>query len=162
MQPDARRDTLKRLLRETTVRRQADLVRLLRREGFDCTQSSISRDLRELGVAKFGDHYVIANESSAAVPANDAFAALAGWVRDVLTAGPGVTNGLSAVAQAQFAGSPMVSFPPARSTSWPVGVGPATSASEAIVWFAPFTLKVVLEAIETAVVAGRLPGAKAA
>ena len=91
MQPDARRDTLKRLLRETTVRRQADLVRLLRREGFDCTQSSISRDLRELGGAKFGDHYVIANESSAAVPANDAFAALAGWVRDVLTAGPSLT-----------------------------------------------------------------------
>ena len=91
MQPDARRDTLKRLLRETTVRRQADLVRLLRREGFDCTQSSISRDLRELGVAKFGDHYVISNESSAAVPANDAFAALAGWVRDVLTAGPSLT-----------------------------------------------------------------------
>jgi len=51
MQSDARRDTLKRLLRETTVRRQADLVRLLRSEGFDCTQSSISRDLRELGVA---------------------------------------------------------------------------------------------------------------
>jgi transcriptional regulator of arginine metabolism len=91
MQPDARRDTLKRLLRETTVRRQADLVRLLRREGFDCTQSSISRDLRELGVAKFGDHYVIANENAAAAPTNDAFAALAGWVREVLTAGPSLT-----------------------------------------------------------------------
>jgi len=92
MQIDARRDTLKRLLRETTVRRQADLVRLLRSEGFDCTQSSISRDLRELGVAKFGDHYVIANEgSNAATPTNDAFAALAGWVREVLTAGPSLT-----------------------------------------------------------------------
>ena len=91
MQPDARRDTWKRLLRETTVRRQADLVRLLRREGFDCTQSSISRDLRELGVAKFGDHYVIANENAAAAPTNDAFAALAGWVREVLTAGPSLT-----------------------------------------------------------------------
>jgi transcriptional regulator of arginine metabolism len=92
MHSDARRDTLKRLLRQTTVRRQADLVRLLRSEGFDCTQSSISRDLRELGVAKFGDHYVIANEgSNAATPATDAFAALAGWVRDVLTAGPSLT-----------------------------------------------------------------------
>jgi len=91
MQIDARRDTLKRLLRETTVRRQADLVRLLRSEGFDCTQSSISRDLRELGVAKFGDHYVIANEGNAAAPTNDAFAALAGWVREVLTAGPSLT-----------------------------------------------------------------------
>jgi len=91
MQIDARRDTLKRLLRETTVRRQADLVRLLRSEGFDCTQSSISRDLRELGVAKFGDHYVIANDNAAAAPTNDAFAALAGWVREVLTAGPSLT-----------------------------------------------------------------------
>ena len=42
-------------------------------------------------MAKFGDHYVIANEGSAAIPANDAFAALAGWVRDVLTAGPSLT-----------------------------------------------------------------------
>lgn len=91
MQSDARRDTLKRLLRETTVRRQADLVRLLRREGFDCTQSSISRDLRELGVAKFGDHYVIANEGTAVAPATDPFSALAGWVREVLTAGPSLT-----------------------------------------------------------------------
>ena len=40
MQPDARRDTLKRLLRETTVRRQADLVRLLRREGFEIAEVS--------------------------------------------------------------------------------------------------------------------------
>ena len=66
-------------------------MRLLRREGFDCTQSSISRDLRELGVAKFGDHYVIANENAAAAPTNDAFAALVGWVREVLTAGPSLT-----------------------------------------------------------------------
>ena len=94
MQSEARRDTLKRLLRETTVRRQADLVRLLRSRGFDCTQSSISRDLRELGVAKLGDHYVIAGEagtppSRAMQP--EAFAPLAGFVRDVLTAGPSLT-----------------------------------------------------------------------
>ena len=93
MQSDARRDTLKRLLRETTVRRQADLVGLLRSRGFDCTQSSISRDLRELGVAKFGDHYVIAGEvmGAEAATAPDAFAPLAGFVRDVLTAGPSLT-----------------------------------------------------------------------
>ena len=51
----------------------------------------LCRDLRELGVAKFGDHYVIANENAAAAPTNDAFAALAGWVREVLTAGPSLT-----------------------------------------------------------------------
>jgi transcriptional regulator of arginine metabolism len=81
-------------LRETTVRRQADLVRLLRSRGFDCTQSSISRDLRELGVAKLGDHYVIAGETAAAparTPVADAFAPLGGFVHDVLTAGPSLT-----------------------------------------------------------------------
>ena len=92
MHSEARRDTLKRLLRETTVRRQADLVGLLRSRGFDCTQSSISRDLRELGVAKRGDHYVIAgDETMARAPASDAFTPLAGFVREVLTAGPSLT-----------------------------------------------------------------------
>jgi len=92
MQSEARRDTLRRLLRETTVRRQADLVGLLRSRGFDCTQSSISRDLRKLGVAKLGDHYVIAGEEGTArAPLADAFGPLAGFVRDVLTAGPSLT-----------------------------------------------------------------------
>lgn len=91
MHSEARRDTLKRLLRQTTVRRQADLVRLLRREGFDVTQSSISRDLRELGVAKLGDHYVIPEEGAVAAPPADPFAALAGFVKAILTAGPSLT-----------------------------------------------------------------------
>lgn len=93
MHSEARRDTLKRLLRQTTVRRQADLVRLLRREGFDVTQSSISRDLRELGVAKLGDHYVIPEEGAvaAATPKADPFAALGGFVKAILTAGPSLT-----------------------------------------------------------------------
>lgn len=94
MHSEARRDTLKRLLRQTTVRRQADLVRLLRREGFDVTQSSISRDLRELGVAKLGDHYVIPEEGAVAAAGSakaDPFAALGGFVKAILTAGPSLT-----------------------------------------------------------------------
>ncbi|MEY2854035.1 MAG: Arginine repressor, binding domain, partial [Pseudomonadota bacterium] len=38
-----RRDAILRLLRGAPVRRQSDLVTLLRRDGFDVTQSSISR-----------------------------------------------------------------------------------------------------------------------
>ena len=45
-----RRDAILRLLRGAPVRRQSDLVSLLRRDGFEVTQSSISRDIRELGV----------------------------------------------------------------------------------------------------------------
>jgi hypothetical protein len=41
------------------VRRQQELVRLLKREGHAVTQSSISRDLRELGVLKASDGHVL-------------------------------------------------------------------------------------------------------
>ena len=49
---EARRTAIVRLLRHSPVRRQQELVRLLKREGHAVTQSSISRDLRELGVLK--------------------------------------------------------------------------------------------------------------
>jgi len=52
--PLHRRDAIVRILRQAVVSRQAELVDLLRREGFDATQSSVSRDLRELGVAALG------------------------------------------------------------------------------------------------------------
>ena len=37
---------------------QAQLVAELRRQGLRATQSSVSRDLRDLGVARIGGHYV--------------------------------------------------------------------------------------------------------
>ena len=55
-----RRGAIVRLLRAGSVRRQADLVRLLKKEGYDATQSSISRDLRDLGVLKASGRYVLA------------------------------------------------------------------------------------------------------
>ena len=57
--PLLRRTALARILRQSAVGRQSELVTLLRREGFDATQSSVSRDLRELGVAKAGDRYLL-------------------------------------------------------------------------------------------------------
>ena len=54
-----RRGAIVRILRGGLVRRQQDLVRLLKKAGLEVTQSSISRDLRELGVLKASGRYVL-------------------------------------------------------------------------------------------------------
>jgi transcriptional regulator of arginine metabolism len=84
----ARREALRRIIGHASVGRQEDLVRLLGRAGHHATQSSVSRDLRELGVAKQGDRYVLPDET---VPALDDFGAVAAFVRDVRPAGPCLT-----------------------------------------------------------------------
>jgi transcriptional regulator of arginine metabolism len=84
----ARREALRQIITHQSVGRQEDLVRLLARAGHHATQSSVSRDLRELGVAKLGDRYVLPDESP---PARDAFAAVAGFVRQVQPAGASLT-----------------------------------------------------------------------
>jgi transcriptional regulator of arginine metabolism len=88
-QPALRRTAILRILRESPVRKQNELVRLLKRAGFDATQSSVSRDLRELGVAKAGDRYLIPTTEDS-LPA-DRFAAIAAFVREVRSAGPSWT-----------------------------------------------------------------------
>jgi transcriptional regulator of arginine metabolism len=94
-----RRGAIVRILREGMVRRQADLVRLLRKAGHEVTQSSISRDLRDLGVLKASGRYVLpAEEPSGA--SND-FAALAQFVRGVRRAGPSLTVLRTATGAAQ-------------------------------------------------------------
>jgi transcriptional regulator of arginine metabolism len=80
----ARREALRRIITRSPVGRQEDLVRLLGRAGHHATQSSVSRDLRELGVAKQGDRYVLPDESA---PVLDDFAAVAAFVRDLEAAG---------------------------------------------------------------------------
>ncbi len=80
----ARRETLRRIINGSPVRRQEDLVRLLGKAGYPATQSSVSRDLRELGVAKRGDRYVLPADS----PAVDDFSAVARFVRSIRPAGP--------------------------------------------------------------------------
>jgi transcriptional regulator of arginine metabolism len=84
----ARRAAILRILREARVHNQEELVKLLHRQGFEATQSSVSRDLRELGVAKAGDHYIV--PAADEVPANP-FAAVGRFVVDVRTAGSALT-----------------------------------------------------------------------
>ena len=93
-----RRAAILRILRESTVRNQDELVKVLKKQGFDATQSSVSRDLRELGVAKAGDHYIIpASAGSGPNP----FAAIANFVTGVRTAGPSLTVIKTATGTAQ-------------------------------------------------------------
>ena len=85
----SRRAAILRILRESTVRNQDELVKVLRKHGFDATQSSVSRDLRELGVAKAGDHYIVPASEDAL--ATHHFAAIANFVVAVRTAGSSLT-----------------------------------------------------------------------
>ncbi len=84
----SRRDALRRIISRAPVGRQQDLVRLLGKAGHHATQSSVSRDLRELGVAKRGDRYVLPDDSA---PALDDFTTVSAFVRDIRPAGPNLT-----------------------------------------------------------------------
>jgi transcriptional regulator of arginine metabolism len=67
-----RRDEILRIVRENSVSSQEELLKLLRKSGFKVTQPTLSRDVRELGLAKTPAGYVIPEELSA-LPAPVAF-----------------------------------------------------------------------------------------
>jgi transcriptional regulator of arginine metabolism len=73
---EARRSALAKIIRSGAVGRQTELV---------ATQSSVSRDLRELGVAKIGDRYVLPDP---AAEVEDDFRTLKQFVRAQQAAGP--------------------------------------------------------------------------
>ena len=110
----ARRTMLAKIIREQAVGRQAELVALLRKLGVDATQSSVSRDLRELGVAKQGDRYMLPDTASQ--PKND-FSTLKQFVNALQTAGTNLTVLKTTIGSAQ---SVAVAIDTAR---WPEVVG---------------------------------------
>ncbi|MEO7775257.1 MAG: arginine repressor [Steroidobacteraceae bacterium] len=87
--PSDRRHAILRLLRGGAVRKQKDLVDLLRRDGFDVTQSSISRDMRELGVLKSKDRYLAPGEEVSLAQGD--FGTIARFVREIKPAGSSIT-----------------------------------------------------------------------
>jgi transcriptional regulator of arginine metabolism len=93
-----RREIIRRIIRRSRVGRQADLVRLLGEAGHSATQSSVSRDLRGLGVAKRGDRYVLPEESG---PVVGDFSKVAAFVRSARPAGPNMTVIRTTIAAAQ-------------------------------------------------------------
>jgi transcriptional regulator of arginine metabolism len=85
-----RRSAILRILRGAPVRKQDELVRALRKEGHEVTQSSISRDLRDLGVLKAsGGRYLPPSDAPARTQGS--FDALRQFVRGVAAAGPSLT-----------------------------------------------------------------------
>lgn len=98
LQQSGRRATILRILRVAHVRKQEDIVRLLREAGHDVTQSSVSRDLRELGVLKAGGRYLAPQEATR--PLED-FGALRPFVLGVATAGASLTVLRTATGSAQ-------------------------------------------------------------
>jgi transcriptional regulator of arginine metabolism len=93
----ARRLALAKIIREQAVGRQSELVAMLRKHGHIATQSSVSRDLRELGVAKLGDRYVL--PENAAI--KEDFSTLRQFVRSLQTAGTNLTVLKTTVGAAQ-------------------------------------------------------------
>ena len=53
-----RRDEILRIVRDTTVHSQDELLTLLQKRGYRVTQPTLSRDVRELGLAKTPTGYV--------------------------------------------------------------------------------------------------------
>ena len=98
-QRQQRQKVILEILRRRPVLRQEELVRLLKERGIDATQSSISRDLKQLGIAKLGHGYrQLETEKPASNPDEQL---LAGFILDIRTAGPNLTVIITAEGAAQ-------------------------------------------------------------
>ena len=97
--PSGRQEAILRILKEGEVHGQAELVRLLKKEGHEVTQSSVSRDLRELKVSRVDGRYVLPPDQIAHVYSD--FDALARFVRDIRPAGPSLTVIKTSIGTAQ-------------------------------------------------------------
>lgn len=98
-QQHARRAAIAQLLQQHRISRQSELVAHLRARGVEATQSSVSRDLRELGVAKQGGHYAL--PSTIADADDNALSASAEFVRGIAPAGPNLLVITTAIGAAQ-------------------------------------------------------------
>lgn len=95
---EQRREAIRRLLSDGPAETQASLVHALAASGHRATQSSVSRDLRELGAIKTGRGY----ELPAANQDDDApMSAVSDLLRDVQAAGPNLLVVKTAIGAAQ-------------------------------------------------------------
>jgi transcriptional regulator of arginine metabolism len=87
------------ILQHQSVARQAQLVELLRQKGIEATQSSVSRDLKHLGIPKLDTGYA----EPESIPVNDErkLPLLSSFVQDIKTAGMHLTVIQTAVGAAQ-------------------------------------------------------------
>lgn len=63
MQKEQRQTTILKLITDKQIGRQEELAEILEKKGFSVTQSSVSRDLLELGIVKVGGYYALPQKS---------------------------------------------------------------------------------------------------
>jgi transcriptional regulator of arginine metabolism len=57
-----RKDEILRIVRETTVHSQDEILAALKKRGFKITQPTLSRDIRDLGLAKTASGYIVPSD----------------------------------------------------------------------------------------------------
>lgn len=93
-----RRNTIRRLLHRSPAETQQALVDALTRRGLVATQSSVSRDLKELGAIKTGRGYELPSATSSG---SDELKNVAEFLREISPAGPYLTVIKTAIGAAQ-------------------------------------------------------------
>src|SRR5438128_1650750 len=64
----ARREEISRIIREEPIHSQDELLAILRKRGFTVTQPTLSRDMKELGLAKTPAGYVAPGDLATVTP----------------------------------------------------------------------------------------------
>ena len=93
-----RREAIRKLLLTSPAATQGSLVAALSADGFGATQSSVSRDLRELGAIKTGKGYELPTENE---DDDQQMAAVANLLRGTEPAGPNLLVVRTAIGAAQ-------------------------------------------------------------
>jgi transcriptional regulator of arginine metabolism len=139
-QPDSnpRRSAILRILRAAPVRGQRELVRLLREEGHAVTQSSVSRDLRDLGVLKASGRYLPPGAEAARTLGD--FHTLQQFFRGVATAGPALIVVRTTIGAAQSIAAAI------DKAEWPEVVG--TISGDDTIFLATATARAQAQVVE--------------
>ena len=98
-QQQARRRAIAQILKRNIIVRQAELVQHLRAEGLHATQSSVSRDLKDMGVAKLNSGYSLPERLNG--DNEQQLKVVAEFVRDIRAAGPNLLVISTAIGAAQ-------------------------------------------------------------
>jgi transcriptional regulator of arginine metabolism len=93
-----RREAIRQLLSASPAETQQSVVAALLSQGFEATQSSVSRDLRELGAIKTASGYELGTSSASS---DDQVAQVADLLRSLSPAGPNLLVIKTAIGAAQ-------------------------------------------------------------
>lgn len=96
---DKRHQAILEILRNQAVARQTQLVDLLKQKGIDATQSSVSRDLKQLGISKLDTGYAEPDTALSNIDQN--LPLLSDFVQNIKTAGGHLTVILTSIGAAQ-------------------------------------------------------------